>query len=138
MNIIVLCTGNSCRSQIAEGFLKKYLGEEHQIRSAGLEPMGVNEKAIKVMNEIGIDISSHTSNNLNEYLSDNFDYIITVCGNAENKCPVFPGEGIKLHFPFDDPAHAEGSENDILAEFRRVRDLIGIKITEWLRTKEFI
>ena len=133
MKILVLCTGNSCRSQMAEGFFRHYLPKSDTIRSAGITTHGVNPGAVKVMAEIGIDISGHTSNNLNEYIKDEFDYIITVCDNAANHCPVFPGAGQRLHWPFDDPAGAVGTDEEILDEFRRVRDEIGIKITAWLK-----
>ena len=124
MNILVLCTGNSCRSQIAEGFLRKYLPHGSSVYSAGLNPQGVNPKAVIVMREVGIDLSTHTSNHLNEYIAMPFDYIITVCDNAKEQCPIFPGGKKTIHMPFDDPADAEGSEEEILDEFRRIRDEI--------------
>lgn len=138
MKILVLCTGNSCRSQMAEGLFRKYLQERGLIdaaaavRSAGLEPSRVNPYAIQVMEEIGIDISRHTSKHLDRFINEEFDYIITVCDNAAEKCPVFPGDGLRFHWPFDDPAKATGSEENILNEFRRVRDEIAEKISHWL------
>lgn len=132
IRVLVLCTGNSCRSQIAEGFLRYYGGKNIEVRSAGIDRHGVNPSAVRVMSEIGIDISAHTSNNLSEYLSDRFDYVITVCDNAAKRCPVFPSYTIRLHWPFDDPAIASGSSEDIIAEFRRIRDMIGVKVKEWL------
>lgn len=135
MKIIILCTGNSCRSQMAEGILRDLLKVskvDYYIVSAGIETHGVNPKAIKVMNEIGIDISNHTSNNVNEYIKQNFDYIITVCDNAAENCPVFSGSGARLHWSFDDPAKAYGNAEEIFDEFRRVRDEISNKIKNWL------
>lgn len=130
--VLVLCTGNSCRSQMAEGFFRHLGGERVEVFSAGLSPKGVHPLAIKVMAEIGIDISKQTSNNLDEYLSLKFDYLITVCDNAAANCPVFPGEGKRLHWPFDDPASATGNDEEILAEFRRIRDQIAGKVEEFL------
>ena len=132
MRILVLCTGNSCRSQMAEGFFRHYGLDRVMVRSAGLEPHGVNPNAVRVMAEVGIDISGHTSEHLNTYLNDGFDYVITVCDNAAANCPVFPGGGKRLHWPFDDPAGAVGSDDEVLAEFRRVRDAIGRRIQSWL------
>jgi len=123
-NILVLCTGNSCRSQIAEGYLKYFAKDKATIYSAGVETHGVNPKAIAVMAEDGIDISLHTSNNINEYLDVNFDYVITVCDNAKERCPFFPTEAKKFHYNFPDPAKATGSEQEIMDEFRRVRSMI--------------
>lgn len=123
-NILVLCTGNSCRSQIAEGYLRKYAQEKAHIYSAGIETHGVNPKAIQVMAEDGIDISKHTSNNVDEYISIPFDYIITVCDNANENCPYFPGNAQRFHYNFPDPAKAKGSPEEIMDEFRKVRDLI--------------
>ncbi|CAN5850930.1 arsenate reductase ArsC [soil metagenome] len=123
-NILILCTGNSCRSQMAEGYLRHFAGEKANIYSAGIETHGLNPRAIKVMEEDGIDISYHTSNNVNEYISIPFDYVITVCDNAFESCPVFPSVGKKFHYSFPDPWNAKGSEVEIEQEFRRVRDLI--------------
>lgn len=124
MNILVLCTGNSCRSQIAEGYLRHFAGDKATIYSAGVETHGVNPRAIQVMKEDGIDISGHTSNNAEEYLDIDFDIVITVCDNAQERCPVFPSKAKKVHQNFPDPAKANGSEEDIMNEFRRVRNLI--------------
>lgn len=132
IRILVLCTGNSCRSQMAEGLFRHLGGERVEVSSAGLNPKGVHPIAIQVMAEIGIDISLHTSNNLNEYLGQQFDYLITVCDNAATNCPVFPGEGKRLHWPFDDPADAAGTKDQILVEFRRVRDQIATAIRQFL------
>lgn len=122
--ILVLCTGNSCRSQIAEGFLRHFAGSRAEVYSAGIETHGVNPKAIQVMAEAGIDTSSHTSNHVNEYAAIDFDYVITVCDNAKESCPYFPSRAKKLHYNFPDPAKATGTEEEVMNEFRRVRDLI--------------
>jgi arsenate reductase len=122
--ILILCTGNSSRSQIAEGYFRKYLGDRAEIYSAGVEVHGVNPYAIAVMKEDGIDISHHTSNNVNEYLEISFDYVITVCDNARERCPYFPSSAKKFHQNFPDPAKATGSEQEIQIQFRKVRDII--------------
>jgi len=125
-NILVLCTGNSCRSQMAEGFLQKYVGDKARVYSAGIEVHGVNPIAIKVMQESKVDISKHTSNNVEEYKNIEFDYIITVCDNAQENCPVYYSSAMKFHHSFLDPARASGDEEQILSEFRNVRDLIDV------------
>ena len=123
-NILVLCTGNSCRSQIAHGYLEKFANGKATIYSAGIETHGVNAKAIAVMKEDGIDISNNTSNNINEYKNIDFDFIITVCDNAKENCPYFPSKAKKFHHNFPDPAKANGNEQEIMNEFRKVRDEI--------------
>ncbi|GAB2686454.1 arsenate reductase ArsC [Mucilaginibacter koreensis] len=123
-NILVLCTGNSCRSQIAEGYLRFYAADKANIYSAGIETHGVNPKAIQVMAEDHIDISRHTSNHVDEYSNISFDMVITVCDNANEACPFFPGRVERFHQNFPDPAKATGSEAGIMDEFKRVRDLI--------------
>ncbi|TWR27147.1 arsenate reductase ArsC [Mucilaginibacter achroorhodeus] len=123
-NILVLCTGNSCRSQIAEGYLRYFSEGKANIYSAGIETHGVNPRAIATMQEDGIDISAHTSNNVDEYANVPFDYVITVCDNAKENCPYFPTEAVKLHHNFPDPAKAQGTEEEIMAEFRKVRGMI--------------
>ena len=124
-NILVLCTGNSCRSQMAHGYLQNFVNSEKvKIYSAGVETHGVNPKAIAIMKEDGIDISNHTSNNVDEYFNISFDYVITVCDNAKERCPFFPTKAIKLHYNFPDPAKAVGTEEEVLTEFRRVRIMI--------------
>ena len=123
-NILVLCTGNSCRSQLAEGYLRHFAGEKAVIYSAGIETHGVNPKAIQVMAEDGIDISHHTSNNVDEYLAIPFDYVITVCDNASENCPYFPGSVQRFHHNFPDPAKATGTPEQVMDEFRKVRDMI--------------
>jgi arsenate reductase len=123
--ILVLCTGNSCRSQIAEGYLRFFAGKNAEVYSAGVETHGVNPRAIAIMKEDGIDISSQTSNNVNEYLQIPFDYVITVCDNALDRCPVFPsGTAISHHYNFPDPAKATGTKAEAAAEFRKVREMI--------------
>lgn len=123
-NVLVLCTGNSCRSQIAEGYLRHFAGEKAEVYSAGIEVHGVNPRAIATMKEDGIDISAHTSNHIDEYRTIAFDYVITVCDNARERCPFFPTKAVKLHQNFPDPAKAQGSEEEITAEFRRVREMV--------------
>jgi arsenate reductase len=123
-NILVLCTGNSCRSQIAHGFLASMTAGKANVYSAGVETHGVNPRAITTMKEIGIDISDHTSNNISEYLGIDFDYVITVCDNAKERCPYFPTKAVKLHYNFPDPAKATGTNDEINEQFRAVRSLI--------------
>jgi arsenate reductase len=123
--VLILCTGNSCRSHLAEGILRAGAGDFLEVQSAGSNPTGlVHPIAIKVMQEIGIDISKHRSKHMNEFLNQKVETVITVCGNADQVCPIFPGQVNRHHFPFIDPAKAEGSEEKILAVFRRVRDEI--------------
>jgi arsenate reductase (thioredoxin) len=123
--ILILCTGNSCRSHMAEGILHEAAGDLLEVHSAGSNPSGyVHPKAIEVMKEIGIDISHHTSKHMNEFLNRKVNTVITVCGNADQACPMFPGQVNRYHWSFDDPAHAKGSEEQVYAEFRRVRDQI--------------
>lgn len=123
-NILVLCTGNSCRSQMAEGYLRHFAQDKAIIYSAGVETHGVNKRAIEIMKEDGIDISNHTSNNIDEYLNINFDFVITVCDNAKERCPFFPTQAIKLHHNFPDPSKISGTEEEIITEFTKVRQLI--------------
>lgn len=122
--ILVLCTGNSCRSQIAEGYLKQFAGDKADVYSAGIETHGVNPRAIAIMKEDGIDISGHTSNNIDEYRDIDFDYVITVCDHAKENCPYFPTNAVKFHQNFPDPAKATGTEEEIMAKFREVREMI--------------
>jgi arsenate reductase (thioredoxin) len=119
--ILILCTGNSCRSQIAEGYLRYFAGTKAEIFSAGVETHGVNPRAIATMAEDGIDISHHTSNNMDEYREMDFDFVITVCDNARERCPYFPNTAQKFHHNFPDPAKAVGTEAEIVAQFRAVR-----------------
>jgi arsenate reductase len=123
--ILVLCTGNSCRSHLAEGILREALGDQFAVKSAGSKPAGyVHPLAIRAMNEIGIDLSQHHSKHLDEFIDQGIETVITVCASADQECPAFPGKVNRHHFPFDDPAHAPGSEEEQLVFFRRVRDEI--------------
>jgi arsenate reductase len=126
--VLVLCTGNSCRSQMAEAFLRAAAGDILDVHSAGSKPLGfVHPFAVRVMTECGLDLRSHRSKSLNEFLNQDIETVITVCGKAEQVCPRFPGQAQRFHWPFDDPAHATGREEDRLAVFRRVRDEIKAK-----------
>ena len=130
--ILVVCTGNSARSQIAEGYMRKYIGDEFDIVSAGLDPKPLNPLAVQVMKEAGIDISQQYSKDLKQFLGQYFTYLITVCSNAESRCPIFPGVIYRLFWPFDDPAAFEGTGTEKLAKFREVRDQIDQKIRQWM------
>lgn len=136
MKILILCTGNSCRSQMAHGFLKSF-DNELEVFSAGIEASGkLNQGAVKAMKEIGIDISSHTSDSVNKYINDEWDYVITVCGGANETCPTFVGEvKHRLHIGFDDPSHAVGSDEFINSEFVRVRDEIKAEFWKFYNEK---
>ena len=132
--ILILCTGNSCRSHLAEGILRAATEGRVKVVSAGSQPAGyVHPMAIEVMKEIGIDISSQTSKHLNEFLEQDIHTVITVCGNADAECPVFPGQACKHHWPFEDPAQAEGNDEEKRATFRRVRDKIREKFEAYAR-----
>lgn len=123
--VLILCTGNSCRSHMAEGILRAAAADILEVHSAGSSPAGyVHPKAIAALSEIGIDISAHTSKHMKEFLDRDIGTVITVCGNADQACPVFPGQVNRHHWPFDDPAHAEGSDDEVMSQFRRVRDEI--------------
>lgn len=122
--ILVLCTGNSCRSQIAEGYLSHFAEKKAIVYSAGVETHGVNPLAIAIMKEDDIDISNNTSNNIDEYYGIDFDFVITVCDNAKERCPFFPTKAQKFHHNFPDPAKATGTEEEITQEFAKVRDMI--------------
>ena len=123
--VLILCTGNSCRSHLAEGILRAAAGDSLNVQSAGSKPAGyVHPLAILVMQEIGVDISAHHSKHMNDFLSQPVETVITVCGNADQACPVFPGQVNRHHWGFDDPAHATGTDEEKLAVFRRVRDEI--------------
>jgi arsenate reductase len=123
-NVLVLCTGNSCRSQLLHGYLNQELGDQATVYSAGVEVHGVNPRAVRVMAEDGVDISHHTSNHVDEYAHVPFDYVLTVCDHANEVCPVFPSSAKKLHHNFPDPAKATGSEEKIMEQFRTVRDQV--------------
>lgn len=123
-NVLILCTGNSCRSQIAQGYLQHFAGSNATVYSAGVEVHGVNPLAIETMKEDGINISSHTSNHVDEYAAISFDYLITVCDHAKEQCPYFPTRAEKFHQSFPDPAKAKGSPEEVREEFRKVRKII--------------
>lgn len=123
-NVLVLCTGNSCRSQLLHGYLAQALGDRAAVYSAGVEVHGLNPRAVRVMAEDGVDISQHTSNHVDEYAPVPFDYVLTVCDHANEGCPVFPSAAKKLHHNFPDPAKATGSEAEIMAQFQAVREQI--------------
>ncbi|MFN8496618.1 MAG: arsenate reductase ArsC [Anaerolineae bacterium] len=129
--VLVLCTGNSARSQMAEGLLRARAGDRFEVHSAGTEPKGLNPLAVRAMAEKGIDISGARSKSASEFLGQPFDYVLTVCDNAKENCPVFPGPAQRIHWSFEDPAAAEGSEDARLAVFRRVRDEIDAKLQEF-------
>ena len=122
--VLILCTGNSARSQMAEGLLRADAGDRFEVASAGVEPSRVRPQAIEVMHEIGIDISNHRSKSVDEFGGQDFDYVITVCDNANERCPIFSGGTKRIHWSFDDPAAVEGDEDTKLKVFRRVRDEI--------------
>lgn len=123
--VLILCTGNSCRSQIAHGYLADLTdGRKVKVYSAGVETHGVNPRAIATMKADGINISRYTSNNIDEYFDVNFDYIITVCDNAKERCPYFPSKAQKFHYNFPDPAKATGTETEIMQQFQEVREMI--------------
>lgn len=122
--VLILCTGNSCRSQMAEGYIRDFAKNNTEVYSAGIEAHGVNPKTIQTMAEDGIDISKHSSNNVDEYKQIHFDYVVTVCDNAKERCPYFPSAAIKLHQNFPDPTKYIGSEAEINEAFRMTRSLI--------------
>jgi len=131
--VLFLCTGNSARSQMAEAWLRQLGGDRFSVFSAGLEPHGVNPFTIQVMEETGYDMSDHRSKHLEEFIGKiDFDYLITVCGNADERCPVFPGMGTRIHWPFEDPAAFIGTDEEKLAFFQKIRDQIRAKIQDWL------
>jgi arsenate reductase (thioredoxin) len=133
--VLFLCTGNSARSQMAEAFLNKYGGGRFEAHSAGLEPAGLNPLTVKVMDEIGIDVSGQKSKGIDTYLGKtHFQYLVTVCDDADKNCPtVWPGVNERMHWSFQDPAKVEGTEEEKLAKFREVRDLIEKQVKEWLK-----
>ena len=122
--VLILCTGNSARSQMGEGLLRHEAGDLFEVASAGVNPVSVKPEAIEAMREIGVDISAHRSKSVDEFKGQQFDYVITVCDNANERCPIFPGQTKRLHWSFEDPAAVEGDETTRLAVFRRVRDEI--------------
>ncbi len=131
--VLFLCTGNSCRSQMAEAFLRKYAGDQFEVYSGGLEPKPIHPLTLRVMEEAGIDMSGQYSKPLAQFMGRvHFGYLITVCSDAEDMCPVFPGMGVRLHWPFEDPAAFQGPEEEKLARFRQARDGIENKVLSWL------
>jgi arsenate reductase (thioredoxin) len=130
--VLFLCTGNSCRSQMAEGWLRHLAGDRFVVASAGTHPIGLNLHAVTVMGEVSVDISHHVSERVDSYLDQPFDYVITVCDRAQETCPVFPGAATTLHWSFDDPAHATGSYEEKLTVFRKTRDEIASRIRQFL------
>ena len=134
-NILVLCTGNSCRSQLLHGYLARELGARAAVYSAGVEVHGLNPRAVRAMAEDGVDIAAHTSNHVEEYAGVPFDYVITVCDHAHEVCPVFPSTAEKLHRHFPDPAKATGSEEEIMGQFRRVRDQVKAYARDFVRAR---
>lgn len=132
--IYFLCTGNSCRSQIADGFLKALGGERYEVKSAGLEAHGLNPRAVQVMKEAGVDISNHKSDVIDPEILSRADYVITLCGHADEHCPVIPNKNVvKWHWGFDDPAKATGTEEEIMNSFRTVRDAIKNRMEQFLK-----
>lgn len=130
--MLILCTGNSARSQLAEGLFRHEAGDVFEVFSAGTQPSVVRPEAIAVMREIGLDISGHRSKSVDEFVGQEFELVITVCDNARESCPVFPGQTQRLHWPFEDPAAVQGSEPRRLDAFRKVRDQIHRRITDYL------
>jgi arsenate reductase (thioredoxin) len=130
--VLILCTGNSARSQMAEGLLRHMAGDRFVVESAGVEPSHVRPQAVEAMREVGVDISGHRSKSVDEFAGQEFDYVITVCDNALELCPAFPGKTERLHWSFDDPVKAEGDEQAVLAVFRRVRDEIEVRLREFI------
>jgi arsenate reductase (thioredoxin) len=132
--VLFLCTGNSCRSQMAEGWLRHLAGNRFQVLSAGTNPVGVNPRAVEVMGELGVDISHHRPKHVAEFQGRHLHYVMTVCDHAHASCPTDPRGDVQLHWSFDDPADAQGSDSDCLQVFRRVRDEIAEQVRSWLRT----
>lgn len=133
-SVLILCTGNSARSQMAEGLLRHMAGDRFDVESAGTVKSFVRPQAIAAMAEIGVDITGHRSKCLDEFIETPFDYVITVCDNANESCPIFPGPAKRLHWPFEDPAAAVGSDEEILAVFRRVRDEIRSRLERFIES----
>lgn len=136
LQVLILCTANSARSQMGEGLLRAMAGDRIDVYSAGSKPSVVNPYAIRAMQAVGIDISGHTSKNLEIYLEKQFDYVITVCDNAAKNCPYFPGKAERIHWGLVDPANSGGQDADILAAFGKVRDQLKSHFTEWLAEME--
>lgn len=133
--VLILCTGNSARSQMAEGILRDIAGDRFDVESAGTTPSHVRPEAIEAMREIGIDISSHRSKSVDEFSAQQFDHIVTVCDNAKESCPVFPGGAERTHWSFDDPAAVEGTHENRVDAFRRIRDEIYDRLTRFVKDR---
>lgn len=133
-SVLFLCTGNSCRSQMAEGWLRHLDGTRFDVASAGTHPVGLNPRAVTVMREADVDIATHRSKRVEEFLGKQFDYVITVCDRAKESCPIFPGATAVLNWSFDDPADVQGEEETRLIVFRRVRDEIAQRVKDFIRT----
>ena len=131
--VLVLCTHNSARSQMTEGFIRSLAGDRLRVESAGTEATRVHPLAVRAMDEVGIDLRGHTSKTLERFLGDEWDYVITVCDNANERCPLFPGATVRLHWSFDDPSAVAGTEAEQLAAFRQVRDAIRTQLDRWLK-----
>ena len=136
--VLFLCTGNSCRSQMAEGWMRHFAGESAEVFSAGTKPAGLNPTAVAVMREAGVDISGQRSKHVDQLLHQDFGFVVTVCDAAREACPVFPGVLYQLHWSFEDPATAMGSEDERLAVFRRVRDQIKARVGEFTARERFL
>lgn len=132
LRVLFLCTHNSARSQMAEGFLRALAGDRFDVASAGTEATRVHPLAIRAMEEVGIDLGEHTSKTIDVFLGQPWDYVITVCDNANERCPMFPGGTTRIHWSFDDPSQATGTDEDKLRRFRRVRDEILTRLRQWL------
>ncbi len=136
IRVLFVCTHNSARSQMAEGFLRALAGDRFDVASAGTEAPRVHPLAILAMEEVGIDLRGHTSKTIDAFLSERWDYVITACDNANERCPLFPGETTRIHWSFDDPSQATGTDEDKLEKFRRVRDEIFTRLRQWLADQE--
>ena len=136
--VLIVCTGNSARSQMAEGLLRHYAGERFEVFSAGTKPSVVRREAMAVMNEIGLDLSSHRSKSVDEFIGKPLDFVITVCDNANETCPIFPGNVRRFHWPFEDPAAVKGSDEVREAAFRRIRDQLYERIMTFLKSDESV
>ena len=134
--VLILCTHNSARSQMAEGLLRHLAGDRFEVESAGTEATRVHPLAIRAMSELGIDLAGHTSKTLDRFLRQPWDYVITVCDSANERCPVFPGATHRIHWSFDDPSGATGSEDERLNVFRRIRDQISAQLRGWLKESQ--
>jgi arsenate reductase (thioredoxin) len=133
--VLILCTGNSARSQMAEGLLRHDAGDRFEVESAGTKPSHVRHEAIAAMRELGIDISGHCSKSVEEFVGQQFDYVLTVCDNAKESCPIFPSQTVTIHHNFEDPAALQGSEEERLAAFRTVREQLRLYLEDFARTR---